>query len=445
MKINAICYLAFSHIVSRHFIKKWWTNGGQLFMGQKNRRGMAMAGKREKTSYPGIRYREHDTRKHGVKKDQYFILSYRLDGKRKDEAVGWASKGWTAKKANALLSEITENQRKGNGPQTLAEMREREKKRRIKKYRAEIIFSDVWEKYKVQAIADRGKKALRTEFSLYDSWIKKDLADMPMKDVSPFHLEKIKSKMAKDGLAPRSMEYTLATIRQVFNFAKRTDLFTGDNPVSKVKIPRTDNRRVRFLTHDEAVILLSELMKKSKQVHDMALMSLHTGARAGEIFSLTWGCVDLEAGTMLLKDTKNTLSRTAFMTQAVKDMLADIKPDQAGRDDLVFPGRGGVKMVQISKTFKRTVDDLFNDGVDDPRQRVFFHTLRHTFASWLVMEGVDLYKVKELLGHKDLTMTQRYAHLAPDSLRGAINVLEEALRPKEERGGAKVISIDKGA
>jgi site-specific recombinase XerD len=89
--------------------------------------------------------------------------------------------------------------------------------------------------------------------------------------------------------------------------------------------------------------------------------------------------------------------------------------------------------------------DLFNEGVDDPRQRVVFHTLRHTFASWLVMEGVDLYRVKELLGHKDLTMTQRYSHLAPDSLRGAMNILEEALKPKEENKEADVIPIQQKA
>jgi site-specific recombinase XerD len=404
-----------------------------------------MAGKWKKTTYPGIRYREHDTRKHGVKKDQYFILSYRLDGKRKDEAVGWASKGWTAKKANALLSEIMENQRKGSGPQTIAEMREGEKNRRVKKQRAEITLSEVWTRYLKQAEADRGKASLVREESLYRKWVSDDLGQISMKELSPFHLEKLKSNMAKKGRTPRSIEYTLAIIRQVFNYARKNDLFMGDNPVSKVKIPRTDNRRVRFLTQAEADTLLTKLMEKSKQVHDIALTSLHTGARAGEIFCLTWGCVDLETGTMLLKDTKNTASRTAFMTQAVKDTLAGIKPEPAGRDDLVFPGRGGVRMVQISKTFKRTVDELFNKGVDDPRQRVFFHSLRHTYASWLVTEGVDLYRVKELLGHKDLTMTQRYSHLAPDSLRGAVNILEEALKPKEENKEADVIPIQQKA
>jgi integrase len=177
----------------------------------------------------------------------------------------------------------------------------------------------------------------------------------------------------------------------------------------------------------------------------MALMSLHTGMRAGEIFNLTWGCVDLDAKTMFLKDTKNKASRTAFMTQAVKDMLVGIKPKNPGMDDFVFPGRGGVKIGKPSKTFSRVAADLFNEGVDDPRQRVVFHTLRHTFASWLVMEGVDLYRVKELLGHKDLTMTQRYSHLAPDSLRGAVNILEEALKPKEENKEADVIPIQQKA
>jgi integrase len=394
-----------------------------------------------KSKHPGLEYREHATRKHGIKKDKFYRYRIQIDGERIRESFGWLSEGWTLEKCLVEIARLKQNRITGTGPATLKEQRQIAEQEKTEQKRAEITFSEVWTKYNSQAIADRGKTSLTREESLYLNWIKKDLGAIPMKDVSPFHLEKIKSRMAKAGRAPRSIEYTLAVIRQVFNYARRNDLFNGDNPVSKVRIPRTDNRRVRFLTHDEADFLLAKLIKQSKQVHDIALMSLHTGARAGEIFCLTWGCVDLKTGTMLLKDTKNTASRTAFMTAAVKNMIDEIKPVDPGRDDLVFPGRGGVKMVQISKTFKRTVDDLFNNGVDDPRQRVFFHTLRHTYASWMVMEGIDLYTVKELLGHKDLTMTARYAHLAPDTLRGAVNVLEEALKPKNKNEDAKVVPI----
>jgi len=392
-----------------------------------------------------IYYKKHPTRKHGIPFDKYRRAEYQHQGKRISINFGWESKGWTLLKCQSKLQEYKENARAGKSPISLKEEREIEARKKAEEQamldeqkKAETTFSEVWEKYKDQATSDRGEKAIKNESGFYKNWIEPELANIPMKNISPFHIEKIKSKMSKKGRAPRTIEQTLAITRQVFNYARKNDLFMGDNPVSKVKIPRTDNRRVRFLSHDEAETLLAELMKKSQQVHEMALMSLHTGARAGEIFSLTWGCVDLEAGTMLLKDTKNTASRTAFMTQAVKDMLAGIKPDNPGRDDLVFPGLGGVKIVQISKTFKRTVDDLFNKGVDDPRQRVFFHSLRHTYASWLVMEGIDLYRVKELLGHKDLTMTQRYAHLAPDSLRGAVNILEDALMKKKNDAVEKI-------
>jgi integrase len=395
----------------------------------------------KKTKYKGLEYREHATRKHGIKKDRFYRYRIQIDGERIRESFGWLSEGWTLEKCLTEIARLKQNRITGKGPATLKEQRHIAEQKKIEQKLAEVTFSEVWFKYEKQAKADRGESSVTREASVYLNWIKPDLADIPIKDISPFNLEKIKSKMTKAGRAPRTIEYTLAIIRQVFNYARRTDLFAGDNPVGKIKIPRTDNRRVRFLTHEEADILLARLIKKSGQVHDMALLSLHTGMRAGEIFGLTWGCVDMKSGSMLLKDTKNKASRTAFMTQAVKDMLAGIKPEKPGMDDLVFPGRDGVRMVQISKTFKRTVDKLFNQGVEDTRQRVTFHSLRHTFASWLVMEGVDLYTVKELLGHKDLTMTQRYAHLAPDTLRGAVNVLEQALKIKNDGDKADVISI----
>ena len=80
---------------------------------------------------------------------------------------------------------------------------------------------------------------------------------------------------------------------------------------------------------------------------------------------------------------------------------------------------------RVSKTFRRIADEMFNQGIEDPRLRVCFHTLRHTFASWLVEGGVSLYEVKELMGHADFSMTQRYSHLSPEGLRSAVKILDD--------------------
>jgi len=83
-----------------------------------------MAAKWIKTNFPGVRYREHETRKNGVKRDQYFTIRYKLAKKDKEEGLGWASQNWTAAKAYERLTELKENRKTGEGPQTLAEKRE---------------------------------------------------------------------------------------------------------------------------------------------------------------------------------------------------------------------------------------------------------------------------------------------------------------------------------
>ncbi len=85
------------------------------------------------------------------------------------------------------------------------------------------------------------------------------------------------------------------------------------------------------------------------------------------------------------------------------------------------------KLTKISHSFYRAVDELkLNEGIDDPRQQICFHSCRHTYASWLIEEGADLYTVQKLLGHKTNVMTQRYAHLSDNRLRDAVKALEQA-------------------
>ena len=97
----------------------------------------------------------------------------------------------------------------------------------------------------------------------------------------------------------------------------------------------------------------------------------------------------------------------------------------------VYPSAKGGKTREAPGTFERVVAELgFNEGHQDRRDKVVFHTLRHTFASWLVQGGVDLYRVKELMGHSVMAMTERYAHLAPDAGRVSVEVIERGMPEK---------------
>jgi integrase len=251
----------------------------------------------------------------------------------------------------------------------------------------------------------------------------------------------MKKNMLDAGRAPRSVEYALAVIRQVFNYARDHEFFTGQIPVNKVKIPRADNRRIRFLTHDESEELLAELAERSPDLHDMALLALHCGPRAGEIFGLSWKDVDFDRGLVTLRHTKNGQVRHVPMTDRVREMLKNRELVRDQDNDLVFPSRNGDRIKKVSHAFERAVKDLgWNKGLDDSRQKVVFHSLRHTCASWLVMAGVPLYTVKEYLGHRQISQTERYAHLAPDSLQQATAALN-GMGKKQEEDQGKVVNL----
>ena len=402
-----------------------------------------------KTSVPGVRYREHPERKHGIKPDRYFAIRYQADGKRREEGLGWGSEGWTAQKAAVVLADLKKAHVTGEGPKTLQAKRDLEKAREEAKARAlasqeaeAVTFGSIFEGvYLESARQNKKPNSVQTEKGLFKKWVGPVIGDVPLKDISPFHLERIKKNIAAAGLSARSAHYALCVVRQVFNFARDRDMTACVSPTNKVKAPKTDNRRLRFLTREEAAKLLEHLAKRSPELHAISLVSLHCGLRAGEVFSLMWSDVDLDRETLTLRDTKNGRTRIAYMTGQVRELLA--ARTKGGPGDAVFPGRGGVRRSYVSNAFERAVKDLgFNEGITDSRQKVVFHSLRHTFASWLVEQGTDLYSVKELMGHRTLSMTERYSHLSPDSLRRAVKGLETGSAARTEE--SKVVGLGDG-
>ena len=392
-----------------------------------------------KTKYTSVRYREHDTNRHGKNPDRYFSIRYKINGKLKEEGAGWASDGWSASKASNLRAELRENQRRGEGPATLHEKREAAQNaknealaQKEQQKRENITFKKLAEKF-IEG-GKRNKGDWSHDQSRFNNVILPMIGDMRLKDIQPAHIEQVKNACLDKGFSAANTRHYLQTIRASFNHAIRNDIFDGKNPVQHVKFPRQDNRRRRFLTYEEADTLLQALLKRSQDMHDMALLSLHTGLRMGECFDLTWHSIDWENEIIHVMDTKNEESRPAYMTGAVKEMLQ--RRQKVVDNALVFPSRDGDRFTKLSHTFYKTVKDLgWNDGVEDQRQRVVFHTLRHTFASWLAMQGETLLTIKELLGHKGIDMTLRYSHLIPDQKRAAVVKLAQ-------RVNGRVVSME---
>jgi len=198
------------------------------------------------------------------------------------------------------------------------------------------------------------------------------------------------------------------------------DLYNGRVPTIGFKMPKVDNGRMRYLTPEEAGLLLAEINKRSLTWWRISSISLHSGLRLGEILALTKGDLDMANGIIHVRDGK-TGARMAHMNDFLKNIFEEIKP--GNQTALLFPSKSGtvIETQDASKTFSRVVKDLgFNPAGTDERQKVVFHTLRHTFASWLAIDGVPLYTISKLMGHASLEMTQRYAHLCPDVKQEAV-------------------------
>lgn len=291
-----------------------------------------------------------------------------------------------------------------------------------------ITFAHAWEKYLEWAKVN--KKTYVSDVERYHLHIKPVLAEKSLKEITPLDIEKIKAEMTKLGRAAQTIKHVLAIIRRVFNKSAEWELFTGENPIKKVEIPSTlMNKRIRFLTHQEANLLLEETQKHSQQIYEICFLSLSTGMRAKEIFSLLWGDVDLEHKVIQVRG-KMGIPQHAYITEALLDMFQTKERREA--KDLVFPSRRGGEIRAISDTFDRVVARLgFNEGVSSTQQKVVFHTLRHTFASWLAIQGTLILTIKELMGHKSIDMTMRYAHLIPDQKRVAVQNMENIFKQNQ--------------
>jgi integrase len=190
---------------------------------------------------------------------------------------------------------------------------------------------------------------------------------------------------------------------------------TKENPVRGVKLYKENNRRLRFLLVDEMRSLIDNCQPHLRPI---VITALNTGMRVGEILGLRWDEVDFDRGQILVRTSKNGEPRHVEMNGLLADTLRQMQ--RRPQNPYVFGSRDGNPYADIRKSFKSA---LAASGIAEFR----FHDLRHTFASHLVMNGVDLMTVKELLGHKTIQMTLRYSHLSQGHKKKAVEAIGSIL------------------
>ena len=284
---------------------------------------------------------------------------------------------------------------------------------------------------------------LRNRFADFDGLL--------LAELSAFTIERWRSDRLKAGKKATTVNRDFAALRAALSKAIEWGLLKQAHPMATVKPSRTDTiGHIRYLDDDEARRLLAALAARDDRrraerenanewrrargydelpTHDVytdhltpiVTLALHTGCRRGELFNLCWRDVDLVGALLTVTgdSAKSGLSRRIPLNSEAVKVLRAWKPANPERDGYVFPGEDGARLEDIKTAFLKLVKDA-------TIERFRFHDLRHTFASKLVMAGVDLNTVRELLGHADLKMTLRYAHLAPEHKAAAVAKLVRA-------------------
>ncbi|MDA0130622.1 site-specific integrase [Vibrio sp. MarTm2] len=349
-----------------------------------------------------------------------YYFYYRLNGKQRNYLIGSAD-SMTPAQARDLAKEKAGLVASGVDVQT-----QRAEERKAEVRRSLTLGKYLEEHYKDYLFAMNPKTAKQSYQSIANTFA--FLADKPLEDIKAWDIQQWVTDKRKLGRAPATIEYTFNRLKAALNRAVEWEFIESHNLLS-VKIAKEDNTRIRYLSESEEAALLSALAAREAQLcedndaHQYAdfftpliTLAMHTGMRKGEMLTLRWESVSFENRylTILSENAKSKKKRTIPMNDTVFNMLSQWRAQNLN-EEYVFVHEG--KRVSF---FQYPWQNLLKSaGIENFR----FHDLRHHFASKLVMAGVDLNVVRELLGHADLKMTLRYAHLAPAHTAAAVQLI----------------------
>lgn len=369
-----------------------------------------------------------------------YYLYYRLDGKQVNYKIGPAS-DLTPVQARDLAKEKMGEVAKGNDVHAVKKQT-REDTLRRKHLNLSVFLEERYLPFlhtRNPKTASRIVNHLRSRFDLL---LKRDLDQ-----ITAWDLEKWRSEQRKLGKAPATINYTVNTLKGALSRAVEWGLIES-HELSKVKAIKSDNTRVRYLTEMEEKRLRHALRDRDQKIRlarqsanehkikrhkepfpsldevafsdylePLVLIAMNTGLRRGELLNLAWADISF-SGRYLRVRASNAKSKEGRIVPLNNEAFSTLESwRQQNPDSLyIYEGKTGQPLTDVKKPWALVLDTAF---IIDFK----FHDLRHHFASKLVMAGVDLNTVRELLGHADLNMTLRYAHLAPEHKAAAVGLI----------------------
>ncbi|MFW0693373.1 tyrosine-type recombinase/integrase [Aliarcobacter butzleri] len=363
--------------------------------------------KRFNTKFSGVFYRESIT---NDKRDKTYYIRYKdKNNKDKEIKIGKYSEGFRENYCNQLRNEIITKQRIGEEPPATT----RNKKKKI--LSIETISENYFSEKK-----EGGYKG--TDESNYKNYILPyfktlDFENISKNDIQIFsnQLKKTKSLIKKELISDKTINNILNFLKTLIKYAFKNDYIKND--FSKyIQLLEIDNARERFLTKDE-IKLLFDYSKDDETLYLLFKLALNTGARLATLLNIHKKDIDFTHDLLTLKDFKNNSTYKAFLTDDLKALL-EKRVNSLKPNDKLF-------ISNPERRLRAKLDELFNKDIDDNdrKNKIVFHSLRHTFASHLAINGTPIFTIQKLMNHKDIRMTLRYAKLSPDSGREAVKNL----------------------
>ena len=347
--------------------------------------------------------------------DLSYYITYKVDGKLIKQKIGLKSKGINENVCNKFRNETIANLRIGTPTSIPTPI--------IQRKHINVTLNDLADYY----FDSQNGKSTHKWLGKYNLRIRNSIGDNDVALIDAKILESFRQSI-KANLAPSTINCYFDIISAIYNYAIQNEIFNGSNPTKRIKKLKVDNKRERFLSKSEIIILL-EYIQHNPTLFLFTKLGLSTGGRFQTILNIRKMDVDLENKIISLCDFKSNSSYIGFFSD---DELFDALSNRMkviGTNDYLIR-EDGIKDISkhISRKMSTAFYDLFNHLLDSTdknyrKRKVVIHSLRHTFASHCAMKGMSVFQIKQLTNHKSVKMVERYAKLNPQNGRDKVESL----------------------